>query len=310
MASPLLRCKQMAFNTIDEILSRARSGRRRTVAIPAAADMHTLEAVIRAHSEGVIEPYLIGDRDRIAALLEELHHPELKNCVVPSASDEESAAKAVDLCFRGKAQLLMKGKLDSSVFLRPVMSSKTGLRKGETLSHLAFFEIPTYHKLLAITDSAVLIKPDLNMKKAMLENALSFMRDCGYEGDIKVAVLAAIENVNSKMPETEDAAALKAMAARGAFPRAIVEGPISLDLATNSSAVEAKGYKSPVAGDADLLVLPDIAAANILVKSLKFAKAKSLGCVTGGTVPIALSSRGTTVESKYLTLVFMAASLS
>jgi len=301
----------MPIKSIDVILNRARSIKaNRIVAVAAAAEEHTLEAVLRAYDEGIAEPLLIGNPDEICRVIDSLGHAAVDQQIIPSSSDAESAQIAVDLCHTGKANLLMKGRLDSSMFLRPVVQKNTGLKKGLTLSHVAFFEIPLYHKILALTDSAVLIKPDLAMKASMLENALNAMVALGFPDDVKVAAICAVEKVNHKMPETEDAVRLKEMWRQGNFPHAIVEGPISFDLATDASAAGSKQYKSPVAGDADLLLMPEIAAANALAKSFKLASAKSLGLVAGGMVPIALNSRSGSALDKYLALLLISAMIT
>ena len=297
----------MQYTSIDQILEHAKEiTKPRVVAVPAAEDNHALEAVLRGYREKIVEPILIGNKDKISAILKEIGGSELSDFIVHCNDWDECASLAVDYARDGKAQLLLKGCLQSSQYLKPIMSNSTGLKTSSTLSLVAFSCTPAYPKVFVSTDGGVLMKPNLEQKKAMIQNAVSAMRDVGFDGVIRVAVLCAVETVNPKMPETLDAAALKEMNLRGEISDFIVEGPISFDLATNPSVAKDKHFESPVAGCADLLVYPEIAAANIAGKAMAWSGVRSIAYVAGASVPVALPSRGSNAEAKYRMMVFCA----
>lgn len=207
----------------------------------------------------------------------------------------------------GGADFLMKGKIQTADLLSAVVNKEEGLRTGKVMSHVVFNEIPNYHKLLVLTDGGMMMYPDLNKKKEICENAVGTLRTLGYDKP-KVAVLAAVEKVNPKMPETVDADALKTMNKSGELADCIVEGPISYDLTMSKESAAIKGFESPVTGDADIVLVPNITVGNVLGKSLIYsAGAKMAGFIVGAKVPIVLTSRGSTSEEKYLSLVLSAA---
>jgi phosphate butyryltransferase len=220
--------------------------------------------------------------------------------------DKDAAEKAVELVRDGKVDFIMKGKIQTADLLRAVVDKEKGLRTGKVISHMAFNEIPTYHKLIAISDGGMMMYPDLQQKKGIIENGVETLRSMGIENP-KVAVVTAVENVNPKMPETVDAAELKKMNEMGEIKNCIVEGPISYDLIMDPESAVIKGYESPVAGDADLIIVSNITVGNILGKSLVYsAGSKMAGFIVGAKVPIVLTSRGATSEGKYLSLVLCA----
>ncbi|MCG8482385.1 MAG: phosphate butyryltransferase, partial [Clostridia bacterium] len=203
----------------------------------------------------------------------------------------------------------MKGKIQTATLLKAVVDKSTGIRTDSTMSHVSILEVPTYHKLIAVTDAGMMIYPTLDQKKWIVQNAVNTFISLGYEKP-KVAILAAVENVNEKMPETVDADNLKKMSQAGDLGNCIVDGPLSYDLAMSPESVKIKGFKSPVACDADILVAPNISAGNILCKSMIYTGgAKMAGCIAGAKVPIALTSRGATSEEKYLSLVLSSAAV-
>jgi phosphate butyryltransferase len=205
-----------------------------------------------------------------------------------------------------KADLIMKGKIQTADLLRAVVDKERGLRTGSVMSHIAIHEVPSYHKLLAVTDGGMMMYPKLEEKKQIIENAVKTFIAMGYENP-KVAVLAAVENVNPKMPETVEADALKMMNVKGEIKNCIIEGPISYDLTMSKESAEIKGFNSPVTGEVDILVVPNITAGNLLGKALIYsAGAKMAGFIVGAKVPIVLTSRGATAEEKYLSLVISA----
>ena len=275
----------------------------RTVAVACARDGHTLEAVLRAAEEGILRYVLVGRRDDILKIGQELGHSISDGDIIPAETDEEAARLAVQLVREGKADFLQKGLMQTSTILKAVVNKETGIGLGRPMSHTALLEIPGYHKLLGVADGGMIPAPDLEAKKAILHNAVELFRRLGYDRPMVSAVCAA-ETVSPKIIETVDAAALKEAAQAGDFGPCYVEGPISLDLALDKSSAEIKGYESPVCGETDILLVPTMAAGNMTVKSLlTFAGARMVGVVTGAKCPIALNSRSASFEEKYNSLL-------
>lgn len=283
------------------------SGGPMRVALVEAQDEHALEAVLLAAEAGIVVPILVGDEGKIRAAVEKLGRSASGLSFAAASSEAASAWMGVELVRDGDADFLMKGKLQTADLLKAVVAKEGGLRTGSVMSHVAVFEVPAYHKLLALSDSGMVTYPDLEQKKAIIENAVGVLRRLGYDLP-KVAVLAAVETLNPKMPETVDAAELKRMNAEGSLAGCVVEGPISFDLAVSAESAGIKGYSSPVAGDADLLVVPTIVAGNVLGKCLTYmAGAKMAGIVVGAKAPIVLTSRGASADEKHLSLLMAAA---
>ena len=279
----------------------------RTAVVAAAHDAHTLQAVFTAQDDGLIHPVLVGDEGEIRALAAGLGRTLGPEQVVPARGEEDCARRAVALIRAGRGEMLIKGMLQTGTLLKAVVNGETGIRASKVMSHVAILDVPSYPKLLFDTDGGMVIAPDLEQKRHILRNALDFCRFLGYERP-KAAVLCAVETVNPHMPETLDAAALKEEALRGDFGPCEVEGPISLDLATDGEAARVKGYRSPVAGTADILLCPSIAAGNLLGKALYgLAGGRMAGVVLGTTVPITVNSRGATPEEKYSSILICAA---
>lgn len=277
-----------------------------TVAVAWAQDAHTLEAVLRAAREGLLRYRLVGKAREILALGEELGYA-INAADITEAETEEAAARlAVGLVRSGEADFLQKGKLPTATLLRQVVNKETGIGRGRLMSHLALLELPGYPKLLGVTDGGMVPHPGLEEKKVILENALELFWRLGYDRPLAAALCGA-ETVSPKLPETVDAAALKEAALAGDFGPCVLEGPISFDLATDPHSARIKGYDSPVAGQADLLLTPDLAAGNLMVKGLTgFAGAKMVGVVLGARCPIALNSRSADPMEKYNALLLCA----
>ncbi len=274
-----------------------------TVAVACAHDPHTLEAVLHAADEGILRYVLIGHKADILRIGKELGHTISEAAVIETATDEEAARTAVELVREGKADFLQKGLMQTATILKAVVNKETGIGQGRPMSHTALLEIPGYHKLLGVTDGGMIPSPDLEAKKAIVRNAVDMFRRLGYDRPLVSAVCAA-ETVSPKIAETVDAAALKQAALAGELGSCYVEGPISLDLAINKASAKIKGYDSPVCGETDILVVPNITAGNIMVKALiEFAQAKMVGVVTGAKCPIALNSRSASFEEKYNSLL-------
>ena len=283
------------------------AGERRTVAVACAHDAHTLEAVLHASAEGILNYVLVGNRTEILRIGEELGHAINPAAILDAASDEEAAFKAVELIREGKADFLQKGYMQTSTILKAVVNKQTGISAGGIISHTALIEIPGYHKLLGVADGGMVPHPNLEQKKGILRNAVEAFRALGYEQPLAAAVCAA-ETLSPKIQETVDAAALKEAALAGEFGPCWVEGPISLDLALDETSCALKHYVSPVSGDTDILLVPDMAVGNIFVKGLLlFAGARMVGVVTGAKCPIALNSRSASFEEKYYSLMACAA---
>jgi phosphate butyryltransferase len=279
------------------------------VAVAAAHDEHTLEAVFKAAGDKLVEPVLVGNKEKIEEILKKLNLKYEPANIINTESDKEAAEKTVELIHENKADFIMKGKLQTADLLKAVVDKEKGLRTGNVISHVAILEIPAYRKLIAVTDGGMVMYPNLDEKKQILENSVNVFLAMGYECP-KVAVLCAVETVNPKMPETVDADTLKNMNRDGEIKDCMVEGPISLDLTFNKESAEIKGYSSPVTGDADILLVPNITTGNIMSKVLiEMAGATMAGMVVGAKVPIVLTSRGASSEEKYLSLVLSASAV-
>ena len=293
------------FSEVTKNVSKA--GVAKTVAVAAANDEHSLEAVFKAESEGLIKSVLVGNKAEILSILEKHHVAKCEEDIIDAPDNVAAAGLAVACIREGKADFLMKGGLQTADLLRAVVNKETGLNSGRLMTHVVLNEVPNYHKLLLTTDGGMVQYPTLEQKVEILKNAVETLHALGYECP-KVGVLAAVETVNPKMPETVEADQIKQMNLNGEITGCIVEGPISYDLAVSREVAEIKGFKSEVAGDVDILVSPNITTGNILGKSLICsAGAKIAGFIIGAGVPIILTSRGSSAEEKYLSLVLAAA---
>ena len=300
----------MVFESFDQLIAAVqRTKSEKRVAVAAAHDKHTLEAVIHASKNRIVQPILIGNGVKIRELLEVLQQEKDSFEIISVQDDAAAAATAVQFIHEGKADFLMKGKLQTADLLRAVVDSEKGLRTGNVISHVAIHEFPRYHKLLAVTDGGMVMYPGQQEKKQIVENSVKLLRGMGYTLP-RVGVLAAVEKVNPKMPETLDARWLKEQNQQGALADCIVEGPISYDLVMSKGSAQVKGFESEITGEADILLVPNMTAGNILGKALVYsAGAKMAGLIVGAKVPIVLTSRGASAEEKYLSLV-LAASVS
>ena len=297
----------MVISGFQELKGRLHNLPPKAAVVAAAHDEHTLQAVFAARRDGLIHPILVGHREEILSIARSLEEELDPSQVVDAGDDPSCAARSVELIRSGAGAMLIKGMLQTGTLLKAVVNRESGIRSGEVMSHVAILDVPGYHKLLYVTDGGMVVAPDLEQKRHILKNALDFCRFLGYDCP-KAAALCAVETVSPAMPETADAAALKAEGERGDFGPCLVEGPISLDLATDKEAAEVKGYHSPVAGDADILLAPSIAAGNLLGKSLYgLAGGEMAGVVLGAAVPITVNSRGATAQEKYWSILICAA---
>jgi len=278
------------------------------MAVAVAADAHTLEAAMEARRDGLVTPILVGDKAGILQILAEMGESVPESDIYDVPEEAAACERAVALVREGKADFLMKGRVDTKVILKAVVNKEHGLGiPGAIMSHVTLFEVPAYHKIITPVDGGMVTYPTLEQKKGIIENTVSVLRTLGYECP-KVGVLACVEKVNPKMPETLDAQALAEMNRRGEITGCIVDGPISFDCAIDKSIADFKGYESEVAGDCDVLVAPNIHAGNIMGKMLvSFAGAKMAGIIAGARCPIVLTSRGSSAEEKRMSIVLAAA---
>ena len=297
----------MVISSFSALKSRLQHLSPREAVVAAAHDEHTLQAVFAARRDGLIRPILVGRRNEIRSIARSLGEELSPEQIVDAQDDLECAARSVALIREGKGDILIKGMLQTGTLLKAVVHRETGIPASQVMSHVAILDVPRYHKLLFITDGGMVVAPNLEQKGHILKNAVDFCRFLGYERP-KAAALCAVETVNPAMPETGDALSLKEAGERGEFGPCIVEGPISLDLATDREAALVKGYHSPVAGDADILLVPAIAVGNVLGKALYgLAGGQMAGVVLGAAVPITINSRGATPEEKYYSILLCAA---
>jgi phosphate butyryltransferase len=297
----------MILKNFDGLAEIVRGIPRRTAVVAAAHDEHTLEAVLTASQKLCLDYLLVGNREKIHEIAAKLHVTVADSTIFDTVSQAGAAEKAVSLIREGKGDFLMKGKIETAILMRAVINKETGIRGENAMSHVAVFEVPAYFKLIGVTDGGMIPYPTLEQKAGIIKNACGVFKALGYERP-KIAVLAASETVNERMPETGDARALKECCDKGELGDCIVEGPISLDLALSKESAAIKGYESPVTGDTDILVVPNIACGNVLAKSLMYmGHAKIAGCIVGAKVPIVLISRGASAEEKYFSILLSVA---
>ncbi len=298
----------MVLENFDILIDKVKSfPEPKKVVVAAAGDQHTLEAIKEAVDDGIVTPVLVGDAAKIKEIAAEIGLPVKDEDIYDVPDPVEAAAKSVELIHEGKGDFIMKGKLETAQILKPVVNKETGLGTGRSMSHFVLDELPYYHKLLVTSDGGMMTYPTLEQKKDIILNAVDILHKLGYENP-KVACVAAVEVVNPKMPETVEADQLKQMNQNGEIPGCIVEGPISLDIALDKDIADLKGFDSPVAGDADMILVPNIQVGNVLGKAITvIAHGNMAGFIVGAQVPIVLTSRGSSAREKYLSLVLASA---
>jgi phosphotransacetylase len=282
----------------EALLERCRPLDPIATAVAHPCEQTALAGALEAGEKGLIVPILVGPADKIREVATKANITLGKTRIVDAPHSHASAAKAVELVRKGEAELLMKGSLHTDELLGAVVARETGLRTGRRISHVFIMDVPTYHKVLIVTDAAINIAPALDDKVDICQNAIDLAASLGVDKP-KVAILAAVETVNSKMQATLDAAALCKMADRGQITGGILDGPLAFDNAISKEAARIKKIESDVAGDPDILLTPDLEAGNMLAKQLSFlANADSAGLVVGARVPIILTSRSDSVRSR------------
>jgi phosphotransacetylase len=282
----------------ERLLARCEGLAPVPTAVAHPCEASALAGAAEAAKNGLIVPLLVGPASKIAEVAESAAIDLSNFEIVDAPHSHGAAAKAVELVKHGRAEILMKGSLHTDELMSAIVSREGGLRTARRISHVFIMDVPTYHKVLIVTDAAINIAPTLEDKVDICQNAIDLAVSLGLEKP-KVAILAAVETVTSKMPATIDAAALCKMAERGQIKGALLDGPLAFDNAISTQAAETKGIKSPVAGDPDILLVPDLEAGNILAKQLSFlANADSAGMVLGAKVPVILTSRADSVRAR------------
>ena len=286
------------MRNIDDIIKFAKERGPKTVSVACCQDKEVLIAVENARKEHIVKAILVGDIEKTKKIANELSI-DLNNYELIDIKDlSEACLKSVELVSSGKAHMVMKGLVDTSIILKAVLNKDVGLRTGNILSHVAVFDIEGYDRLFFITDAAMNLAPDVNGKKQIIENACSVARALDIE-EPKVALICAKEKVNPKMKDTVEAKELEDMYLHGEIKNCIVGGPFALDNAISEEAAKHKGMSHPVAVKADILVLPDIEAGNVLYKSITyFAKFENAGLIVGAKAPIILTSRADSDKTK------------
>jgi phosphate acetyltransferase/phosphate butyryltransferase len=282
----------------ENLLSRCAKLEPVVTAVAYPCEKTALVGAIEAADEKLIEPILVGPREKMKKIAREAGLKIDRYRIEDIEEPHAAAARAVEIVRKAEAEVLMKGSLHTDELMGAVVPSATGLRTGRRISHAFVMAVPTYPKPIIVTDGAINIAPTLEEKRDICQNAIDLAHSLGKTNP-KVAILAAVETVTTKMPATIDAAALCKMADRGQITGAQLDGPLAMDNAINLEAAKTKGIASPVAGDADILLAPDLEAGNILAKLLSFlANADAAGIVLGARVPIILTSRADSVRAR------------
>lgn len=282
----------------ERLIARAREAGALPTVVVHPCEETALSGALEAAEHGLIRPILVGPEEKIASIAKK-HRFDLSSFeIVEAVHSHDAAEKGVAMIRQGRGELLMKGSLHTDELLRAVTARDTGLRTGRRISHVFIMDVPTYPDPLFITDAAVNIFPDLEAKQDIVQNAIDLFRGLGL-GNPRVAILSAVETVTPKIPSTLEAAALCKMAERGQIEGGILDGPLAFDNAIDPEAARIKGIHSEVAGRAQILVVPDLEAGNMLAKNLTFlSKADAAGIVLGARVPIVLTSRADTVRTR------------
>src|SRR5262245_51064576 len=290
--------EQAPQSKYDRLLVRAKQVPPATTMVVHPCDESSLRGAIEAAEAGIIVPTLVGPAAKITAVAREHNFDLGRFEIVDAGHSDAAAARAVQLVHEGKGELLMKGSLHTDELMRAVTASSTGLRTARRISHVFIVDVPSHPETLFITDAAINIFPDLDAKRDIIQNAIDLFTRVGL-GTPRVAILSAVETVTSKIPSTIEAAALCKMADRGQITGGLLDGPLAFDNAIDAEAARIKGIRSEVAGRAQILVVPDLEAGNMLAKNLIFlAKADAAGIVLGARVPIILTSRADSVRAR------------
>ena len=286
------------LRTFNEVLNKAKEYGPKKMAVASAGAEDILEAVEAARKEGLTDSILVGDKKEIIQIAEKMGIDLANYEIIDKPDKTETARCAVELVRNKKASILMKGMMGTARLLKAVLDKEIGLRTNQLLSHVYTLEIKNYNRLLTMTDGAMSISPDLKQKAQIIQNAINYAHSMGIEKP-KVAVVAAIELVNPDMPATIDAACLAKMSERGQIVGGVVDGPLGFDNAISKEAAVHKGIESPVSGEVDIVLVPNIESGNIFAKGLVYlAKAVPAGLLLGAKAPVVLVSRSDSAQSK------------
>ena len=292
----------ITIRNFSELMIKAEKEDIKRLAVAVAGDKEVLEAVKLAHQKELVSPILIGDKEKIRTIAAEIKLDLAQIKLIEAKDNREACQEAVRLISSGKGDILMKGLVGTSTIMKAVLNEEYGLATGRLISHIAMVESSALDRLVFVTDGGMNIKPDLEEKKQIIQNAIEAANQLGFEKP-RVAVMAAVEKVNSQMSETLDAAVLTKMADRGQIKGAVIDGPLALDNALSKEAARIKGLESPVAGKADILLVPEIVAGNLLGKSSVYFAEDDIATIIGGTShPIVLTSRANTARIKLISI--------
>ena len=297
----------MEFRKLEELIELNRNRAARKLVVAAAEDLQVLIAVKTASDSQLVEPVFIGKREEIIGYCADIGYAVSADDIIDEPDPVICCTRAVDLIRKGKAEILMKGMVSTAHLLKAVLDKEDGLRKRKVLSHFALIEIPGFNRLIGITDAAMNIMPSLEEKVSIIQNAVEVYHRLGHNNP-KVAVLAPVEVVNPKIQSTLDADALRTMNEKNQLDGCTVDGPLALDIAVSADAAHHKAIKGDVAGNADILLAPDLNSGNILYKSLIFlSRGTAAAVIMGAIVPIVLTSRADSEKSKYMSIALAAA---
>ena len=282
----------------DDLLSRVKECKRKKVAVAVAQDEPVLEAIKEAKEQGIADAILVGDKEKIQEIADSIGMDITQFEIINEPDVKKAALFAIQLVSSGRADMVMKGLVDTATFLRSVLNKEVGLRTGKVMSHVSVFEIEGFDRLIFLTDAAFNTYPDLKAKVQIVQNSVSVAHACGIECP-KVAPVCAVEVVNPDMPATVDASLLSKMNDRGQIKGCVVDGPLALDNALSEEAAHHKGITGPVAGKADIIMLPNIETANVMYKTLTYtSKSRNGGILVGTSAPVILTSRADSFETK------------
>ena len=290
------------LKTMFDLVKRAQLLKKKKLVVAAANDLPVLEAVVMARGENLVDAILIGDQSEITTMLKDLKAIVDDYQIIDEKDPQKACEKAVRMVSSGEGDLLMKGFVDTSVILRAALDKEFGLRTPNRISHVTLMEIPNYHKLLMMSDGAMNIDPDVNIKQEIIENGVDILHAIGIKNP-KVGMIAAVEKINPKMQATLDAQELIERNQNERIKGCVIGGPFALDNAINEEAAHHKGITDPMAGDVDFIVMPQIESGNVFYKAMMFlANAKSASVIAGAKKPIVLTSRADSKESKFYSI--------
>ncbi len=294
------------IKSIEELVLKAKEIETKTLVVACAADEHVLQAVEEARINNIVNGILVGDKDAILKILSRLNYNENNYQIIDEADDVAACIKAVTIVNESKKSFLMKGLVNSSIILKAALNKDYGLRTKNRISHVSILEVPTYHKLIFMSDGAMNIAPTLDEKRQIIENSVVIAKALGIETP-KVGIIGAVEKINPQMEATVHAAELIKMNKTGIITDCIIGGPFAIDNAINKEAAKMKGITNPIAGDVDILIMPRIEAGNVFYKSLMFlGNAKGASVIAGAKKPIVLTSRADSASSKFYSIALAA----